>query len=91
MGKGDSGGNAVGPWAKDRRLAQVRKLAKDLKRGLLKDIVCQGGANKPGDVASQRRVNVAEELLQCGPIAGPGEKDEHGLIGRLEFLRLHAQ
>jgi hypothetical protein len=36
-------------------------------------------------------MNVAEELFECGPVAGLGEKDEEGLIGRLELLGVHAQ
>jgi len=35
-------------------------------------------------------MDVAEELLQRGPVAGLGEEDEEGLIGRLGLLRVHA-
>jgi hypothetical protein len=90
MGEGDAGCDSVSPRSKDRRLAQVRKFSKYLKRGLLKHIVCKVEANEPGDVATQRLMNVAEELLQGGPIAGLGKKHEQCLIARFDLLRLHA-
>lgn len=74
--EGDARGYSKGPWAKDGRLAKEMKLAKDLQRGLLKDIVGEGRSNKAGDVAAQRRMNIAEELFQGDPVAGLGEKDE---------------
>jgi hypothetical protein len=90
VGKGNAGSYPVGPWAKHARLAQERKLAKDLKRGLLKDIVSEGDTDETEDVAAQRRMDVAEQLFQCGAIAGLGEKDEEGLVGRLNLLLVHA-
>ena len=90
MGEGNAGGDPVNPGAKDGGLAKERQLAKDLKRGLLKDIVGEVGADEAGDVAAQGCMDVAEELLQRGPVAGLGEKDEEGLIGRLGLLQVHA-
>lgn len=91
VGEGNAGGDPVNPGAKDGGLAKERQLAKDLKRGLLKDVVGEVDAGEPGDVAAQRRVYVAEELFQRGAVTGLGEKDEDGLVGRLKLLRTHAQ
>jgi len=90
LGEGDAGGDAVGPGTKDGGLAQERKLAKDLKSGLLNDVVGEVGTDEAGDVAAQGCMDVSEELLQRGPVAGLGEEDEEGLIGRLGLLLVHA-
>ena len=90
LGEGDARGDAVGPRTKDGGLAEKRQLAKDLERGLLKDIVGEVGTDEAGDVAAQGCMDVAEELLQRGPVAGLGEEDEEGLIGRLGLLLVHA-
>jgi hypothetical protein len=90
VGEGNAGGYAVGPWPKDGWLAQKMKLAKDLDRGLLKDIVGEVKTDEPGDVTTQRSMNVVEELFHRSPVAGLGKKDEQGLVWRLGLLRVHA-
>jgi hypothetical protein len=90
LGEVNARGDPEAPWAKDGGLAQEPKLAEDLERGLLKDVVGEGGAGQTGDIAAQRRINVTEELFQGGPVAGLGEKDEEGLVGRWKLLRVHA-
>ena len=88
--EGDARGYPEGPWAKDGGLAQERKLAENLERSLLKDVIGVGGADETGDVTAQRRMNVMEKLFQGGPVAGLGEKDKKGLVGRWKLLRVHA-
>jgi hypothetical protein len=53
--EGNAGGNPVGPWTKDGGLAQERKLPEDLERGLLKDVVGEGGADETGGLATPKR------------------------------------
>jgi hypothetical protein len=89
LGEGDPRGYSKGPWAKDGGLAKEMKLAEDLQRGLLKDVVCEGRSNKAGDVAAQWRMDITEELFQCGPVAGLGEKNEEGFVGRWKLRRVH--
>src|SRR5580692_5933760 len=88
--EGNARGDPEGPWAKDGGLAKERKLAEDLERGLLKDVVGQVGAGETGDISAQRRMSFAEELFQGGPVASLGEEDEESLVGRWKLLRLHA-
>jgi hypothetical protein len=88
--EGNARGYAECPWAKDGGLAKEWKLAEDLERSLLKDVVGKGGADETGDIAAQRRMNLMEELLQGGPVAGLGEEDEEGLAGRGKLLQVHA-
>ena len=57
----------------------------------MKDIVGEVWTDEAGDVAAQRCMDVAEELLQRRPVAGLCEKDEEGLVGRLMLLGVHAQ
>ena len=90
LGEGNARGDPEGPWAKHGGLAKERKLAEYLEGRLLKDIVGKGSADETGDVAAQRRMNVTEELFQGGPVAGLGEKDEEGLVGRWKLRRAHA-
>ena len=86
MREGNARGDAEGPGAEDGGLAQERKLAEDLDRSLLEDVVGEGSSGKSGDVAAQRRIGVTEELFQGGPVAGLGEKDEKGLVGSRGLL-----
>jgi hypothetical protein len=87
--EGNARSDAEGPWAKDGGLAKEMELAKDLQRGLLKDVVGEGRSNKPGDVPAQRRMNISKELFQSSPIAGLGEKNEKGFVGRRKLRRVH--
>ncbi|MGD0628070.1 MAG: hypothetical protein ABR987_01885 [Terracidiphilus sp.] len=86
FGESNARGYPESPWSKYGGLAQERKFAEDLKRGFLKDVVGEGGADKTGDVAAQRRMNFTEKPFQGVPVAGLGQKDEEGLAGRLNLL-----
>ena len=55
LGEGNTRGYPEGPWAKDGGLAQERKLPEDLERGLLKDVVGEGGADETGGLATPKR------------------------------------
>jgi len=87
VGEGDARSDAEGPGAEDGGLAQMGKLAEDLERSLLEDVVGEGVADETSDVAAQRRIGVTEKLFQCGPFAGLREKDQQGLVGRRGLLR----
>ena len=65
-----------------------RSFAEDLDGCLLENVVGEIGASQAGYVAAQRGVAVTEELFQGSPIAGWGEKDEKGLVGRGRLLRM---
>ena len=82
MREGNPRRDAEGPGAEDGGLAQVGELAEYLERGLLEDVVGEGGASEAGDVAAQGRIGVAEKLFQCGPVAGLREQDQQSLAGR---------
>jgi len=86
MREGNARGDPEGPGAEDGGLTQQRELAEDLQRGLLEDVVGEGGAGQTGDVTAQRRIGLTEELLQGGPVAGLGEQDEQGLVARRGLL-----
>ena len=65
VGEGNARGDPESPGAKDGGLAKERKLAKNLERSLLEDVVGKGGADKAGDIAAQRRIGVTEELFKA--------------------------
>jgi hypothetical protein len=88
MREGNARSDPEGPGAEDGGLAQERELAEDLERSLLEDVVGEGGADKTGDVAAQRRIAITEKLFQCGAVAGLREKDQQGLVGGRGLLRL---
>ena len=72
----------------DSRLAQESELAENLDCSLLENIFGEIGASQAGNVASQRRMAVAEELFQGSPVAGLGEEDEKRLFGGGRLLRM---
>ena len=63
VGESDTRGDMQGPGAEDGGLAQKWKLAEDLERCLLEDVVGKVGADEAGDVAAQRRMGIAKELF----------------------------
>ena len=63
VGEGNARGDTERPGAKNGGLAQERKLAKDLERGLLEDVVGKGCADEASDVAAQRRIGITKELF----------------------------
>jgi hypothetical protein len=58
-------------------------------RGLKLSALCKRIGNR-FDVIPGASECICGGLLQRGPVAGLGEKDEEGLIGRLGLLRVHA-
>ena len=87
MREGNTGSDPERPWTEDGRLAQERKLAEDLERSLLENVVGEGGADETPDVPPQWRIGVMKQLFQCGPVAGLREKDQQSLVGRRGLRR----
>ncbi len=88
MREGDTRGDSERPGTEDGRLAQEWELAEDLDRCFLEDVVGEFGSGEAGDVAAQRGVGFAEELLEGSPVAGLGEQDQERLAGRFRLLRV---
>ena len=78
---GDARGDTESPGMEDSGLAQEAQLTENLDGSLLENVVGEIGASQARDVAAQRRMAVAEELLQGSPIAGLGEEHEKSLVG----------
>jgi hypothetical protein len=84
----DARGDAQRPCVKNSGFAEIGQLANNLDGCFLENIVGEIGASQTTDITSQRRVNFAEELFQCGPVAGLGEQDENRLAGLLGLFRI---
>ena len=87
MRESNSRSDSKGPGAEDGRLAQEREFAEDLQRSLLQDVIGEGCTRETSNVATQRRIGVAEKLFQRCPVAALRQKDQKGWVGRRGLRR----